>query len=188
MSVFTKYMTVLLGIVCAVEYVLWDVLSKMFIEKTEIEHDAKLIPTYAVYILIGVGNVFFLLRAAVWLTRYFRLSEITSFPVDEYRFYRNFTVIFAVLPVIYAVYIYHHSTPFYEAALKEAIHKEDIHNYSAKYFAQLCKSLEDSLASMRLAQKIALGASCVMQAGILIWYAPKLVKIYQVPQKKKRRI
>lgn len=181
MSKFTKQMSLVLLIFCGAFYILSDVILKMILSAAEIENDTSVIPIYAVHIIFGALSVGVLLLVTVKFTRFFRINGLSSFPVDEFAFYRNFMLIFSVVPIIYAAYSYRFAVPIYNEALKEAIHKVYIQQYADDYYKQLCDALAVVHDKCLLAEKIAAVIQCVLQAVILFLVTPHLVKIYQTP-------
>lgn len=185
MSKFTKKMTIVLLVFCGAFYLFSDVILKMILSAKEINNDTSVIPIYAVHIVLGLLSVGLILLVTIKFTRFFRIHGLSSFPVDEFAFYRNFMLIFSAVPIIYAVYSYHFAVPFYNDALKEAIHKVYIQQYAENYYKQLCGTLTDVHDKCLMAEKAAAVIQCVLQAVILFLATPYLVKIYQTPAKKR---
>ncbi len=188
MSKFSKKMTFVLLIFIGTFYILCDIILKMILSATEIEKNTSVIPIYAVHIIFGLMSSALLLLVTVKFTRFFRVKGLSSFPVDEFVFYRNFMLIFSVIPILYAVYRYRYAVPVYNEALKEAIHKTYIQQYTEDYYKQLCDELTAVHDKCLLSEKIASVIQCVLQAVILFLTTPSLVKVYQIPAKRRSEL
>ncbi len=189
MTLFTKRFLKRMGIFSALLYILNDVIVKMTITDVRLKFDTVNSPVYVTFILSSliVSGVIALL--AIIFTRNLRCSDIYHFPESEYRFYTIYFIVYSVIPIAYAFYIYHYSLPFYEFALNEAIRSVYIQQYEESYFQKLVGELTAVHDSRLRAEKIALGIGCAIHIAVYRISMLKLIKVYQDPFKKpKRRI
>ena len=170
-------------------YVLNDVIVKITITGVKLKFDTTNTPVYVTFILSALLQSGVIAWLAVIFTRNLRCSSIFHFPENEYRFYTIYFLIYSVIPIGYAFYIYNYSLPFYAEALREAINGVYVYQYEESYFQKLSQQLTDIRDGRLMAEKIALGIGCVIQIIVLRLSMLKLIKVYQSPFKKvKRRI
>lgn len=189
MTLFTRRFIKRMGIFSALLYVLNDVIVKITITGVKLKFETTNTPVYVTFILSAIIQAGVIWWLAVIFTRDLRCSSIFHFPESEYRFYTIYFLIYSVIPIIYAFYIYHYSLPFYEEALREAINGVYVYQYEEAYFQKLSGQLTDIRDGRLAAEKIALVIGCVIQIVMLRLSMLKLIKVYQSPFKKvKRRI
>lgn len=178
-----------MGIFSALLYVLNDVIVKITITGVKLKFDTTNTPVYVTFILSALIQAGVIWWLAVIFTRNLRCSSIFHFPESEYRFYMIYFLVYSLIPIGYAFYIYSYSIPFYEEALREAINGVYVYQYEESYFRQLSDQLTHIRDSRLTAEKIALAIGCVIQIIMLRLSMLKLIKVYQSPFKKvKRRI
>lgn len=189
MTLFTIRFIKRMGIFSALLYILLDVLVKMYITGVEIDFKSSVTPIYITFILAPLVRATVISILAVVFTRNLRMSAIMHFPKNEVRFYLIYLGIYSVIPIVYSVYLYNYSTPFYSEALAEAINKVSIHNYTEEYFGKLCAQLNDVHSKCRTNQIFALIIGCAAEISVLGLSVIKLLRVYRNPKKPvKRRI
>ena len=189
MTLFTIRFIKRMGIFSALLYILLDILVKMYITSVEIDFKSSMVSIYITFILAPFIRALVISILAVVFTRNLRMSAIMHFPKNDVKFYLIYFCIFSVIPIIYSMYLYNYSTPFYSDALTEAINKISIHNYTDEYFGELRSQLTDIHSKCRTNQIFALIIGCATEISILGISVIKLLKVYRNPKKPvKRRI
>ena len=188
MTKFTRNFICRMGLFWTIFSVIsWTVLKMYAVEiKFEVDKSSTAL-TFCVFLLYGILNCVLMIFLAQKFTRGMRIKGVSTYPQDEYAFYRNFLIIMSVLNIIFAVVIFKACQPNFDTALVEGIHKVKIQNYSESHYKDLVSQLDNSKNSVVNTQKYALIGECIIQFVVLFLATPKLVKAYQTPKPATRK-
>ena len=180
MSRFTKKMLLILLVFTAIQYVLMDLVLRISINSLIIiEEDTPLWPRAMLILVLGAVNTLVTLLITAHFTKSLRKRGLSSYPPDEFRFYRNLTLIYMVPPVLYGSFLWHYSIPHYQAALREGNHKIHIMNYSQAHKEELMRVLQNRYEGLMSWEQGCIIAGILVQWVMLFLGARRLIGVYQ---------